>query len=204
MCVRIDQRTRTRDLNRLLPGLRLGRCGLAGGERAAGEPLAILRRDDGDALLEHATWGLVGSFLDRPPLRPLLALPFAGLAARPFYNRLLHGRRCLIPAAALVLAGERGVGECRGADPGGRTFLLAGLYDQHPQAGTTCALLSEPAAAPRPLLLGAAAAALWLAPDDEFPGEAFAEALAEAPAIPLAWTTLPPPEPSPQLAFAFV
>lgn len=210
MCVRIEQRTSARDLNRQLPGLRLLRRDLpAGGEFAANHPALILR-DGGDGpLVEVARWGLVGSFLDVIPARPVLALPFAGLASRPFYSRLLRGQRCLLPASAFIVAGAGGRGETRVA-AAGRPLLLAGVFDRHPQAGTTCALLSTAAAAAlgtlgctMPLLLGPAASALWLKAGDEFPGEEFAAALAEQAPPPLMLSELLPPEPSPQLAFAF-
>lgn len=203
MCVRIEQRTSARDLNRQLSGLRLTRHDLpGGGERAANDPALILR-DGGDGPLgEFARWGLVGSFLDLAPARPVLALAYAGLASRPFYSRLLRGQRCLLPASAFIVAGAGGRGETRVA--ASRPLLLAGVFDRHPQAGTTCALLSVPAAAgPRPLVLGPAAAGLWLKAGDEFPGEEFAAALAEEAPMPLTLSELLPPEPSPQLAFAF-
>lgn len=209
MCVRIELRTSVRELNRQLPGLRLARHDLPPGGSAANEPALILRDGGGGPLGEFARWGLVGSFLDLPPARPVLALAFAGLASRPFYSRLLRGQRCLLPATAWIVAGERGIGETRVADAAGRPLMLAGVFDRHPRAGTTCALLSTAtggqgaAVSSLPLLLGPAACAVWLGAGDEFPGEAFAAALAEQPVLPLTRTALPPPEPSPQLAFAF-
>lgn len=205
MCVRIEQRTSARDLNRQLPGLRLTRHDLpGGGERAANDPALILCAGGDGPLGEFARWGLVGSFLDLAPARPVLALSYAGLASRPFYSRLLRGQRCLLPASAFIVAGAGGRGETRVAAASGRPLLLAGVFDHHRQAGTTCALLSVPAAAgSQPLLLGPAAAALWLKAGDEFPGDEFAAAMAEETPTPLMLTELLPPEPSPQLAFAF-
>lgn len=204
MCVRIEQKTSARDLNRQLPGLHLTRQDLpGGGELAANDPALILRNGGDGPLAEFARWGLVGSFLDLAPARPVLTLAYAGLASRPFYSRLLRTQRCLLPASAVIVANPGGRGETRGAGSG-RPLLLAGVFDRHPQAGTTCALLSVPAAAgSRPLLLGPAAAALWLAAGDEFPGDEFTAAMAEEAPIPLTLSELPPPEPSPQLAFSF-
>lgn len=211
MCVRIELRTSVRELNRQLPGLRLARHDLPpANQSAASQPALILRDGGGGPLAEAARWGLVGSFLDLPPARPVLTLAYAGLASRPFYSRLLRGQRCLLPASAFVLAGEGGRGEVRVADAAGRPLMLAGVFDRHPRAGTTCALLSTAAAAATgaagqtlPLLLGPAACAVWLAAGDEFPEDEFAAVLAEAPPPTLALTPLVPPEPSPQLAFAF-
>lgn len=210
MCVRIEQRTSARDLNRQLPGLRLTRHDLPdGGECAANDPALILRACGDGPLGEFARWGLVGSFLDFAPARPVLALAYAGLASRPFYSRLLRGQRCLLPASAFIVAGAGGGGETRVA-ASGRPLLLAGVFDRHPQAGTTCALLSTATSAAQgalgrsmPLLLGPVASALWLNAGDEFPDEAFAAALAEEAPAPLTLTELLPPEPSPQLSFAF-
>lgn len=211
MCVRIELRTSVRELNRQLPGLRLARHDLPpGGQSAANQPALMLRNGGGAPFGEFARWGLVGSFLDLPPARPVLALPFAGLASRPFYSRLLRGQRCLLPATALIVTGEGGRGEVRVADAAGRPLMLAGIFDRHPRAGTTCALLNSAATAMTaavgktlPLLLGPATCAVWLGAGDEFPDEEFSAALAEEPAVQLTRTLLPPPEPSPQLAFAF-
>lgn len=208
MCVRIEQKTSARDLNRQLPGLRLTRPDLPGGsELAANQPVLILRAGDDGPRGEFARWGLVGSFLDLPPLRPILTLAYAGLASRPFYSRLLREQRCLLPASAFIVAHERGRGETRAA--GARPLLIAGVFDRHPQAGTTCALLTTMAATAgvpgrsMPLLLGPVAGKLWLNAGAEFPGDEFAVAVAEEAPVPLTLSELLPPEPSPQLAFAF-
>lgn len=132
---------------------------------------------------ELARWGLVGSFLEQAPRVPVVSLRAEGLESRPFYGRLLKEKRCLIPATAFFewrtdASGSRRRARC--SDVAGKPFLFAGVFDRHPLAGTTCAILTiaanEAVAAVNermPLILSRDEAVFWLGDHPVFPVDDF-------------------------------
>lgn len=208
-----ELRTTARALNRQLPQLRLTRQDLPkGGEMQARRPVLVLRREAQGYFPDFLRWGLVGSFLDIEPARPLVFLNSEGLAAMPFYSRLFRQNRCLIPLTAFYSALPAVAGrkrELRSYHADGQPLLMAGVFDDHPRLGPTCAALSvEVPVAGRsgqrlPLLLGPEEAAFWLQQYEEFPLDEFSALRAAAPTCPLEHEIIIEPEASPQLAFQF-
>lgn len=209
MCIRLELKMATRELRRQLPGVRLGRQDLPLAGTVGAEGLAPVIVDARTWRHDTACWGLVGSFLDHPPLHPLLTLPLEGLANRPFYSRLFREHRCLVPASGFI-AGKNACGEeIRLHIASGKVMLLAAIYDQHPAVGASFAVITQVNAVAGagklrvPLVVDVADAAFWLndevVPDEEVLG------LLQARMREFDWgvETLPLPEPSPQLAFRF-
>ncbi|MBK6357130.1 MAG: SOS response-associated peptidase [Betaproteobacteria bacterium] len=160
-----------------------------------------------------AKWGLVGSFLDQAPRSPLINLRSEELEAKPFYGRLLKRQRCLIPATAFfewqsVYGG--GKQKMRISDAKGKPLMLAGVFDHHRVAGTTCAILTMAAndtVAPihdrMPVILGSEEGAVWLGDHAEFPSDEFSEIVQASAQRSLSVSPVVEPEVSPQLSFGF-
>ncbi|WP_371324339.1 SOS response-associated peptidase family protein [Dechloromonas sp. ZY10] len=214
MCERIELHAGVREISRHFGRLQISARDLPDDdELAPGEPLLIISSGGDGARASNARWGLVGHFLDQSPRSPLLHLRGETLAATPFYNRLLRRKRCLIPATAFMSWQSDGEGQRRKlriAERDGELLLLAAIFDHHPHAGSTCAVLTAPAIGlahglqPRlPLLLQGEAAAFWLAEHAEFPEDEFATLLQPTEWPSLLGEYLPEPEPSPQLCFDF-
>lgn len=214
MCERIELRAGVRDLSRHFGRLQISARDLPGHEELSpATPLLIISGSGDGARASNARWGLVGHFLDHSPQRPLLSLRGEALAATPFYNRLLRRKRCLIPATAFFTwrIGDDGRREkLRIAHRDDELLLIAGIFDHHPHAGSTCALLTAPAIglarglqARLPLLLSRDDAAFWLAEHGQFPDDEFAALMQPAGWPPLLAEVLPEPEPSPQLCLDF-
>lgn len=214
MCGRFELKAKARDLARFCPGFRLGGIGLPGQDEMRPGDRVLMLSGEGDASAARlARWGLVGSFLDRAPQQPLIELPGEGLASMPFYGKILRRNRCLIPATAffdsLPLAG-RAAQEMRISDAQGEFLMFAGIFDEHPLAGTTCAILTTAANASLgsayrrvPAILDRQAAAFWLTEPPEFPEAELAMLLQDSSCHALLAEAVPVPEESPQLAFAF-
>lgn len=176
------------------------------------DPVLMVTRNSAGYLASRASWGLVGSFLDQAPRHPLINLHSENLETKPFYGKLLKRNRCLIPATAFFewQAGSGGKRKVRISDSRQKPLMLAGIYDQHRLAGTTCTILTMAANASvapihqrMPVILTQEEGAFWLAEHDEFPSEAYAEMVQPASRAALVTEVLPEPEVSPQLAFAF-
>lgn len=191
--------------------LPLSRTQMPAGKAVQPRERAPLIGRQGDAwTVLQARWGLVGAFLDREPALPVTTLAAEGLARRPFYSRLLGPQRCLVPLTAVFDETAGGGQRFRASGMRGELLLAAGVFDHHPQAGTTFALLTrtrrpgQPAWPGRwPVLLRADEGANWL-DCSATPTEADAEALlVQAEPLELRVDELPPPEISPQLAFHF-
>lgn len=213
MCGRYELKAKARDLNRHFPQLHLGQ-----GEmpqmvemRPTDSVLMITRHHNGH-LGGKARWGLVGSFLDQPPRSPLINLRSEGLATKPFYSKILKRSRCLIPATAFFewqsVAGRKQ--KMRISQPSGETLMLAGIFDHHPLAGTTCAILTTAADETvsqiherMPLILGREECSFWLDEHAEFPDDEFAEILQTTARHALTIAAVIEEEPSPQLSLAF-
>lgn len=213
MCERLELKCSAREISRHFARLQLSPRDLPGCEEISpATPLLIVSRHSEGMQGSCARWGLVGNFLDHAPRSPLLNLRSEGLASTPFYNKLLQRKRCLIPASAFfgwhVHDGRREKVRVSRCD--GDLLMIAGVFDYHPHAGTTCALLSTAAVGlPRqlhsrmPLLLGREESTFWLEEHAEFPETEFAALMQPTIWPELRLEALPEPEPSPQLAFDF-
>lgn len=175
-------------------------------EMAAGDPVLMLA-GRWDALIPRKVrWGLVGHFLAAMPTQPPLTLAGEGLVERPFYSKILQRNRCLIPATAffgMETLGHEGRQKIRYSDAKGRPLLFAGIYDEHPIAGSTCAIVTVAGQERMPLMLDRDACSIWLAEYDEFPGDVFEALIEHGGAGELRRERVAEPEVSPQLSFAF-
>ena len=213
MCGRYELKAKARDLNRHFPQLHLGQGEMPHAvELRPTDSLLMITRHSNGHLGDKARWGLVGSFLDQAPRSPLINLRSEGLAAKPFYSKILKRNRCLIPATAFFewqpVAGRKQ--KNRISQPNGELLMLAGVFDHHPNAGTTCAILTTAADETvsqihdrMPLILGREESSFWLNEYAEFPDDEFA-ALLQTPARPdLSIEAIIEEAPSPQLSLVF-
>ena len=206
-----------RDLNRMLRGAKVARHLLPASKTIAAKAPALMFSTPAAAEDEvphqtllpeagQASWGLIGAFLDREPALPLTGLPAQGLLHRPFYSRIVRTRRCLLPLSAFYPTERQRLTPDQGA------VMVAGVYDDHPRFGRTCAFLTHPAnqrgiaGGQLPWVLDPVLWPVWLAHYAEFPEDLFeqmAALQAEKPSVSWALEILPPPEISPQLSFQF-
>jgi len=134
----------------------------------------LLRRADGERVLEAARWGLIPHWWkkDSPPTHSINAR-LEEAAGKPMWRDPLRRARCLLPAEGWyewqVLAGGKQPHYIRRAD--GRPFCFAGLMAVW-QDRATCALLTRAAEAPvaevhdrMPVVLPDEAFDAWLDPD---------------------------------------
>lgn len=184
MCGRYELKASARELLRYCRDLELRKRDLPyGDEMRPAAPVLMLARQPQGHVARRARWGLVGSFLNAEPLSPPSTLCAEGLVAKPFYSKTLRRNRCLMPATAFfewqVLAdGQRQ--QVRFSSASGKALMFAGVFDHHPQAGTTCAMVTKPADSVvgavhgrMPLILSAQESAFWLDDYADFPAEAF-------------------------------
>lgn len=213
MCGCYELKARIRALNRRFPQLQPDYGELPrSGEMHPTDPVLMITGGNPGFIGSLAGWGLVGHFLDQPPRSPLLTLPGEGLASTPFYNKILKRNRCLIPATAFhewqTLAGEKQ--KMRISEANGELLIFAGIFDHHPLAGTTCAILTTAADATvgrihhrMPVILDREESSFWLSDHADFPEADFA-ALLDAPSPhALTMEAIIAAEPSPQLSLAF-
>ena len=214
MCRRYELKATANELSRHFQPLRLAQRQMPGAEEMQPtDSLLIFTGNSAGYLADNARWGLVGSFLDREPRNPLINLCSEGLETMPFYSKILKRNRCLIPATAFfewqaLAGGEKR--KMRISQARGKPLLLAGIFDQHRLAGTTCAILTVPANAAvasltdrMPLILGRAESEFWLSQHLEFPVEEFAAIAQGATPCSLQVERVEEPERSPQLSFSF-
>ncbi len=213
MCGRYELKAKARDLNRHFPQLFLAQGEMPQRvEMCPTDLLLMITSHNNGHLGGMARWGLVGSFLDQPPRSPLINLRSEGLAAKPFYSKILKRSRCLIPATAFFewqpSAGRKQ--KMRISQPNGELLMLAGVFDHHPSAGTTCAILTTAADETvsriherMPLILGREECSFWLADHAEFPDDAFAEILQTPSRQGLSIEAVIEEAPSPQLSLLF-
>jgi len=210
MCSQFELKVKARGLGKCLPGLHVSPQQIPRRpEMNPRDPVLMLSAEADAYVAATARWGLMGSFLSLDPQVPVLSLRGEGLADMPFYGKILRSKRCLVPATAFFTWQTPGRGESRKlrlSHPAGEVLLFAAVFDEHPQVGTSCALVTRDVGGRRlPVILNRLAASFWLADFadfPEFPAAAFAEILAlEAPA--LLSEVVPEPEMSPQLAFRF-
>ena len=184
MCGRYELKASARELLRYCRDLELRKCDVPyGDEMRPAAPVLMLAREPEGHVARRARWGLVGSFLNAEPLNPPSTLCAEGLVTKPFYSKTLQKNRCLMPATAFfewqVLAdGQRQ--QLRFSAANGKAMMFAGVFDHHPQAGMTCALVTTPADAVvgaahgrMPLILNAQQSAFWLDDYADFPAEDF-------------------------------
>lgn len=214
MCERYELKVTARDLIRHLPQLHLARHELPRAEEMFPmDPVLIVTRNSDGYAGSNARWGLVGSFLDDAPHRPIVDLRSEGLESKPFYGKILKRNRCLIPATAFFewqSVGDGNKQKLRFACAKGEPLMFAGVFDHHRHAGTTCAMLtmkSNPTVGRvhdrMPIILGREESAFWLDCHPEFPAEDFAALIEESSCRRLTVEALSLPEVSPQLAFDF-
>lgn len=210
MCSQFELKVKARGLGRCLPKLHVSPQQIPRApEMNPRDPVLMLRAEADAYVAATARWGLMGSFLSLDPQVPVLSLRGEGLADMPFYGKIFRSKRCLVPATAFFswqTVGRSEHRKLRLSHPAGEVLLLAAVFDEHPQVGTSCALVTRDVGGRRlPVILNRAAAGFWLADFadfPEFPVAEFAEVLSfEAPA--LRSEVMPEPEMSPQLAFRF-
>ncbi len=213
MCGCYELKAKATTLNKRFPLLHLSQADMPRPfERYPSDRVLMIASGASGYQGSMARWGLVGSFLDHEPRHPLITLPGEGLSSRPFYSKILKRHRCVIPATAFH-AWQRladGQQKMRISEPSGGLLVFAGIYDHHPLAGTTCAILTTGANAavgamsePTPILLDHEACSCWLGEHAVFPDTEF-DAILNAPARHLLTMTAVIEEaPSPQLSLAF-
>ena len=213
MCGCYELKAKARELNRHFPQLHLSQGEMPQtGEIHPTDTVLIITGNGNSYLAAKARWGLVGSFLDKEPRSPLTTLHSEGLAAKPFYSKILKRSRCLIPATAFYewqsLAGAKQ--KMRISLPKGEALMFAGIFDHHPLAGTTCAILTTAADATvscvhdrMPVILGREESSFWLDEYEEFPEPEFAAMLQTPSRQALTIAAVIEEEPSPQLSLVF-
>jgi putative SOS response-associated peptidase YedK len=213
MCGCYELKAKARELNRHFRQLHLGQGEMPGtGEMHPSDPVLMITGNRTGYLARKARWGLVGSFLDKEPRSPVINLHSEGLASKPFYSKILKKNRCLIPATAFYewqsLAG--GKQKMRISQPKGEALMFAGIFDHHPLAGSTCAILTtsanetlSPIHDRMPVILDRDESSFWLDEYPEFPDTEF-EAMLQAPSRhALTIEAVVEDEPSPQLSLVF-
>ena len=213
MCGRYELKAKARELNRHFPQLHLSQGEMPQtGEIQPTDAVLIITGNSTSYLAAKARWGLVGSFLDKEPRSPLTTLHSEGLAAKPFYSKILKRSRCLIPATAFYewqsLAG--GKQKMRISQPKGEALMFAGIFDHHPVAGTTCAILTTTANQSvshihnrMPVILGREESSFWLDEHVEFPDTEFETMLQSPSRHALTIEAVIEEAPSPQLSLVF-
>jgi putative SOS response-associated peptidase YedK len=213
MCAGYELKAKARELNRWFPQLHLGQGDMPRPEKMhPTDPVLMITGGSTGYLGSKARWGLVGSFLDHEPRSPLITLPGEGLASKPFYSKILKRNRCLIPATAFyawqsVAGGQR---KMRISQAKGDALMFAGIFDHHPLAGTTCAILTTAADATvswiherMPVILDREESGFWLSQHVEFPDAEFAAMLQTPSRHTLTIEAVIEAAPSPQLSLVF-
>lgn len=214
MCGRYELKATARDLIRHFQQLRLGPREMPHSDEISPmDSVLILSCHSEGYFGSNARWGLVGKFLDAEPHSPIITLRSEGLATTPFYSKILKQKRCLIPATAFfewqnLANGTRQ--KIRISHPKGAPLMLAGVFDHHPQAGTTCAILTteantslQPLQTRMPLILTQEECAFWLQEHAEFPNAEFAAIIQPSSRCALKLEAVNEEEYSPQLSLAF-
>lgn len=187
MCGCYELKAKARELNRHFRQLHLGQGEMPRtAEMHPTDPVLMITGNRTGYLAGQARWGLVGSFLDKEPRSPIITLPSEGLDTKPFYSKILKRSRCLIPATAFYewLSMDGRKQKIRISQPKGEALMFAGIFDHHPLAGTTCAILTttanemvSPIHTRMPVILDRDESNFWLDEYDEFPDTEFAAIL---------------------------
>lgn len=215
MCGSYELKTTANELVRHFRQLAFGQPDMPrGNEMRPAAQVLMLSGNCKASCARQARWGLVGHFLAAVPALPLMTLGCEGLVCKPFYSKILQKNRCLIPATAFfewqAQLGGGGKKRIRFSHARGKPMLFAGIFDQHPVAGVTCAILTRQADhavqavnGRMPMILNPDEYAFWLDDYAEFPGDEFEMLMQSASRCPLKAELVPEPEVSPQLSFAF-
>lgn len=213
MCGCYELKAKARELNRHFRQLHLGQREMPrSGDMHPTDPVLMITGSSTGYQASNARWGLVGSFLDKEPRSPIINLHGEGLVAKPFYSKILKRSRCLIPATAfyewLTLAGTKQ--KIRISQSTGEALMFAGIFDHHPLAGTTCAILTtaanetiRPVHDRMPVILDRDESSFWLDDHAEFPEADFAVMLQTPSRHALTAEAVIEEEPSPQLSLFF-
>lgn len=214
MCGRYELKVTAKELVNFVQHLRLGQRQMPESDEMRPMDSLLILTGHGDGYAgSKARWGLVGNFLANEPANPPINLRSEGLVDKPFYSKILKRNRCLIPATAFFewcpVAGG-GKQKMRFSHAKGKPLLFAGVFDQHPLAGTTCAILTTQANESvgrihdrMPVILGPEQSAFWLDGYAEFPAGEFDEVMHSSARCVLKIEAVTEPEISPQLAFSF-
>lgn len=213
MCGRYELKTKARELNKQFQQLHIGQREMpCTDEMQPGNPVLIITGSPHGHLASNAKWGLVGSFLDFAPPQAITTLRSEGLASKPFYNKILKSKRCLIPATAFFewQISSTGKQKIRISHPHNQPLIFAGIFDHHPLAGTTCAILTTAANESMcgihhrmPVILNRDERSFWLEEHAEFPDTEFAAMLQTASGDALMMEAIIEKAPSPQMSLAF-
>ena len=212
MCGRYELKTKARELNKQFQQLHIGQREMpCTEEMQPGNPVLIITGSPHGHLASNAKWGLVGSFLDFAPPKPITTLCSEGLASKPFYSKILKNKRCLIPATAFFewQASGNGKQKIRISHTNHEPLIFAGIFDHHPLAGTTCAILTTAANESMcvvhhrmPVILGREERSFWLEDHAEFPEAEFVTMLQTASSDALMMEAIIEEAPSPQMSLA--
>lgn len=165
------------ELPRLLPGLQNGQCLVTSPNLAPRQPVAAVRRVQGEHRLDPLFWGLTPSWLEVLDHAPHCARA-ESLSSRAMFREAFHERRCLIPVSGFYAWKPRP----RGKQPylitrvNRAPMLLAGLWCRYYTTLTafndSTALITVPATpwlAPLsdrlPAVIAPEHAEQWLHPD---------------------------------------
>lgn len=214
MCGCFELQAKAKALTKHFQHLRLNQSQMPHAEEMRPKDWVLMLTASGHGYVAgNARWGLVGSFLTLEPQSPVINLSSEGLESMPFYGKILRQKRCLIPATAFFTwqsMASREKQKLRISHPKGEILMLAGVFDQHPRAGTTCAILTTAANAVlggahnrMPVILNRDAATFWLEDFAEFPSEEFDVLMQDTAHFALKHEPVIEPEASPQLAFRF-
>ena len=213
MCGRYELTAKARELNKQFQQLHIGQREMpCTEEMQPGNPVLIITGSPHGHLASNAKWGLVGSFLDLAPPKPITTLCSEGLASKPFYSKILKSKRCLIPATAFFewQATTNGKQKIRISHTNHEPLIFAGIFDHHPLAGTTCAILTTAANESMcvvhhrmPVILGREERSFWLEDHAEFPEAEFVTMLQTASSDALMMEAIIEEAPSPQMSLAF-
>lgn len=161
-----------------------------------GQAVACVREQGGRRRLAALQWGLIPFWAKDPTIgRRLVNARLDSLAAKPAFREAWRRRRCLIPASGFYEWSEPRGGRKRPhfvSPSAGPLLALAGLWERWrtPAGDTleTCVIVTTDATAQlaavhdrMPLLVPAAAQALWLDPESSL--EQVAQLAAEPPPL---------------------
>ena len=213
MCGCYELKAKAKALNRQFRQLHIGQREMpCSHEMQPGNPVLMITGTPHGHIASNAKWGLVGRFLNAAPLKPVTTLCGEGLASKPFYSKILKNNRCLIPATAFhewqILNGNQQ--KIRISHSQNEPLIFAGIFDHHPLAGTTCAILTTAANGPMraihqrmPVILCRDECSFWLEEHAEFPEAEFEAMLQTASVDALTMEEIAVEAPSPQMSFGF-
>mgnify|MGYP000659772242 CR=1 FL=1 len=148
MCGRYELNATSKELRSFVGDLYVSDTDMpTAGEQNPGDPLLIVTKNSDGYFPSNARWGLVSQHLKYEPSKLLINLRSEGLPSKLYYNKLLKNNRCLIPATAFFewQSPAKHRQKLRISHAKGKALMFAGIFDHHPLAGTTCAILTTAA-----------------------------------------------------------